>query len=59
MDSVAPAILAIIDLADVNHPSPAVENGRLFLVGMNNIYYIGIYKIGTLKRPFRIGHQSV
>ncbi|OHB67779.1 MAG: hypothetical protein A2Y77_05720 [Planctomycetes bacterium RBG_13_62_9] len=34
-------ILAINDLGDGNHPSPAVAEGRLFLVGMKNIYCIG------------------
>ena len=34
-------VLAINDLGDGNHPSPAVANNRLFLVGMNNIYCIG------------------
>jgi len=34
-------ILAVNDLGDGNHPSPAAAKGRLFLVGMNNIYCIG------------------
>jgi len=34
-------ILAINDLGDGNHPSPAAANGRLFLVGLKNIYCIG------------------
>ena len=34
-------ILAVNDLGDGNHPSPAVAQGRLFLVGMKNIYCIG------------------
>jgi hypothetical protein len=34
-------ILAINDLGDGNHPSPAAAKGRLFLVGMKNIYCIG------------------
>jgi outer membrane protein assembly factor BamB len=34
-------ILAVNDLGDGNHPSPAVAHGRLFLVGMKNIYCIG------------------
>ncbi len=33
-------ILAVNDLGDGNHPSPAVANGRIFLVGMNNIYCV-------------------
>lgn len=33
-------VLAVNDLADGNHPSPAVANGRLFLVGMKNLYCI-------------------
>ena len=34
-------ILAVNDLGDGNHPSPAVAQGRLFLVGMKNLYCIG------------------
>lgn len=34
-------VLAINDLADGNHPSPAAAKGRLFLVGMKNLYCIG------------------
>jgi outer membrane protein assembly factor BamB len=34
-------VLAINDLGDGNHPSPAAANGRLFVVGMKNIYCIG------------------
>ena len=34
-------IVAINDLGDGNHPSPAAAQGRLFLVGMKNIYCIG------------------
>ena len=34
-------ILAINDLGDGNHPSPAVSKGRMFLVGMKNLYCIG------------------
>lgn len=34
-------VLAINDLGDGNHPSPAVANRRLFLVGMKNLYCIG------------------
>ena len=37
-------ILAVNDLGDGNHPSPAVANGRMFLVGMKNLYCIGIKK---------------
>jgi outer membrane protein assembly factor BamB len=33
-------ILAINDLGDGNHPSPAVANGKLYLVGAKNIYCI-------------------
>ena len=33
-------ILAVNDLGDGSHPSPAVAAGRIFLVGMNNIYCI-------------------
>jgi outer membrane protein assembly factor BamB len=39
-------ILAINDLGDGNHPSPAVARGRLFLVGMKNIYCISNCKTG-------------
>jgi hypothetical protein len=34
-------ILAVNDLGDGNHPSPAASDGRLFLVRMKNIYCIG------------------
>jgi outer membrane protein assembly factor BamB len=34
-------ILGTSDLGDSNHPSPAVAGGRLFIVGMKNIYCIG------------------
>jgi len=34
-------VLAVNDLGDGNHPSPAAAEGRLFLVGMKNIYCIG------------------
>jgi len=37
-------VLAVNDLGDGNHPSPAVANGRMFLVGMKNLYCIGIKK---------------
>jgi outer membrane protein assembly factor BamB len=40
-------ILAINDLGDGNHPSPAVAEDRLFLVGMKNIYCIGTDKTRT------------
>ncbi len=42
-------ILAVNDLGDGNHPSPAVANGRLFLVGMKNIYCIGTENAGMLE----------
>jgi hypothetical protein len=42
-------ILAVNDLGDGNHPSPAAARGRLFLVGMKNIYCIGTENIGTLE----------
>ncbi len=35
-----PRILAANDLNDPNHTSPAVANGRLFLVGQKNVYCI-------------------
>lgn len=34
-------VLAVNDLGDGNHPSPAVANGKLFLEGLNNLYCIG------------------
>jgi len=34
-------VLAVNELGDGNHPSPAVAGGRLFLVGMKNLYCIG------------------
>ncbi len=34
-------VLAINDLADANHPSPAVANGRMFLEGLRSLYCIG------------------
>jgi len=34
-------ILAVNDLGDGSHPSPAVGKGKLYLVGMKNIYCIG------------------
>lgn len=37
-------VLAVNDLGDGNHPSPAVANGRMFLVGMKKLYCIGIKK---------------
>lgn len=42
-------ILAVNDLGDGNHPSPAAANGKLFLVGMKNIYCIGTENSGTPK----------
>jgi outer membrane protein assembly factor BamB len=35
-------ILGVNDLGDGNHPSPAAAEGRLFLVGVKNIYCIGL-----------------
>jgi outer membrane protein assembly factor BamB len=34
-------VLAVNDLGDPNHCSPAVSNGRLFIAGMKNLYCIG------------------
>ena len=34
-------VLGTSDLGDGNHPSPAVAGGRMFLVGMKNVYAIG------------------
>ena len=34
-------ILAVNDLGDPNHASPAVSNGRLFIAGLKNLYAIG------------------
>ncbi len=33
-------ILAVNDLGDPSHPSPAVADGKMFLVGMKNVYCI-------------------
>ncbi len=40
-------ILAVNDLGDGNHPSPAAAKGRLFLVGMKNIYCLANKQSGT------------
>ena len=37
-------VLAVNDLGDGNHPSPAVGKSRMFLVGMKNVYCIGSSK---------------
>lgn len=34
-------ILGVNDLGDGNHPTPAVAGGKIFLVGMKNVYCIG------------------
>ena len=34
-------VLAVNDLDDGNHASPALAGGRMFLVGMKNLYCIG------------------
>jgi hypothetical protein len=34
-------VRATNDLGDGSHPSPAVANGRMFLIGMKNVYCIG------------------
>jgi outer membrane protein assembly factor BamB len=34
-------VLAVNDLEDGNHPSPAVAKGRMFLVGMQSLYCVG------------------
>jgi outer membrane protein assembly factor BamB len=34
-------VLAVNDLGDGNHPSPAVAHGRLFLVGQRHVYCVG------------------
>ena len=34
-------ILSINDLDDANHPSAAVSDGKLFLMGMKKLYCIG------------------
>ncbi|MBE3069082.1 MAG: PQQ-like beta-propeller repeat protein [Planctomycetes bacterium] len=34
-------VLAVNDLGDGNHPSPAVSGGRMLLVGKKNVYAIG------------------
>ncbi len=54
-------ILAVNDLGDGNHPSPAVAQGRLFLAGLKNLYCIGQVKCDFFvkrralreKRPLR------
>ena len=33
--------LAVNDLSDANHPSPAVAKGKMFLVGMRELYCVG------------------
>jgi hypothetical protein len=33
-------ILAVNDLGDPNHASPAVSNGRLYIAGLKNLYCI-------------------
>ena len=42
-------VLAINDLADANHPSPAVANGGMFLEGLRALYCIG----KSVKSPIR------
>jgi len=42
-------VLAVNDLGDGNHASPAAAQGRLFLVGMKNIYCIGAENAETSK----------
>lgn len=42
-------VLATNDLGDGNHPSPAAADGKLFLVGMKNIYCIGRQNDNTPK----------
>jgi outer membrane protein assembly factor BamB len=42
-------ILAVNDLGDGNHPSPAAADGCLFLVGMKNLYCIGAENSRTPK----------
>ena len=34
-------VLAVNDLGDPNHPSPAVADGKLFLVGTKHLYCVG------------------
>jgi hypothetical protein len=34
-------VLAVNDLGDGNHPSPAVAGGKLYLEGMKDIFCIG------------------
>lgn len=33
-------VLGVNDLGDVNHPSPAVATGKMFFVGMKNVYCV-------------------
>jgi outer membrane protein assembly factor BamB len=35
-------ILAVNDLNDANHASPAVANGRMYFVGLKNLYCVGV-----------------
>ncbi|MCX5644195.1 MAG: PQQ-binding-like beta-propeller repeat protein [Phycisphaerae bacterium] len=42
-------ILAVNDLGDGNHPSPAAAKGRLFLVGLKNIHCLGTENTETPK----------
>ncbi len=42
-------VLAVNDLGDGNHPSPAAANGKLFLVGMKNLTCIGAASTKTPK----------
>jgi len=35
------SVLAVNDLGDPSHPSPATAGGRMFLVGQRNVYCIG------------------
>jgi hypothetical protein len=37
-------VLAVNDLGDGNHPSPAVAKGRLLLVGMKDLYCVGMQR---------------
>ena len=34
-------VIAVNDLGDPNHASPAVSNGRLYIAGRKNLYAIG------------------
>lgn len=44
-------VLAVNDLGDPNHPSPAVSNGRLFIAGLRFLHCIGTREQAGLAVP--------